>query len=280
MNKIIFIADFFSNQVLGGGELNNEELIVMLRNVNFDVVEINSQNVTINFLKENEECFFIIANFAFLNIESIKFISKNCKFVIYEHDHKYLKNRNPGLFDNFLAPKSELANVEFYKNAKAVLLQSELHKQIVFKNLNLNNLVNLGGNLWSIKTLELLEKLSYLDKQDSYAIMDSQISHKNTFEAKRYCEFKKYDYNLVKSSNYVQFLQSLGKNKGLVFFPKTPETLSRIVVESRMMGMSIITNNIVGATSENWYSLKGKELIQIMYEKREQILNIVMESIS
>ena len=28
--KIIFIADFFIDQVLGGGELNNEELIEML----------------------------------------------------------------------------------------------------------------------------------------------------------------------------------------------------------------------------------------------------------
>ena len=46
-----------------------------------------------------------------------------------------------------------------------------------------------------------------------------------------------------------------------MFFPKTPETLSRVIVESRMMGMSVITNNLVGATKEDWYALKGEELI-------------------
>ena len=69
----------------------------------------------------------------------------------------------------------------------------------------------------------------------------------------------------------------LGKHKGLVFFPKTPETLSRIVVESRMMGMSVITNNMVGATSEKWYSFKGESLVDLMCEKREQITNKVLE---
>jgi len=29
--RIIFVADFFAEQVLGGGELNNEELITIVK---------------------------------------------------------------------------------------------------------------------------------------------------------------------------------------------------------------------------------------------------------
>ena len=70
----------------------------------------------------------------------------------------------------------------------------------------------------------------------------------------------------------------LGSNTGFVFFPKTPETLSRIVVEARMMGLKVVTNGLVGATKENWFKYKGSELIDIMRAKRQQIPNIVLSS--
>ena len=59
--------------------------------------------------------------------------------------------------------------------------------------------------------------------------------------------------------------------------PKTPETLSRIVVEARIMGMSVVTNKLVGATKEDWFSLKGEELVDVMCLKREEIPNILEE---
>ena len=43
MNKIIFIADFFADEVPGGGELNNQQLIEILRKRGVDVLEIKSQ---------------------------------------------------------------------------------------------------------------------------------------------------------------------------------------------------------------------------------------------
>jgi len=62
-----------------------------------------------------------------------------------------------------------------------------------------------------------------------------------------------------------------------VFFPKTPETLSRIVVEARMMGVKIITNKLVGATKEEWFKLKGVELVEEMRARREQILKTIVD---
>ena len=39
--KIVFIADFFAKEVLGGGELSNDVLIDLLRESNYEVIEIN-----------------------------------------------------------------------------------------------------------------------------------------------------------------------------------------------------------------------------------------------
>ena len=59
--------------------------------------------------------------------------------------------------------------------------------------------------------------------------------------------------------------------------PTTPETLSRLVVEARMMGMSVITNHLVGASYEPWFELKGKELISYVNEMRNSIPQMIMD---
>ena len=158
MKRIIVIADFFTEHVLGGGELNNEELIKMFCNEG-EVYKIQSHNVTKNYLNSNKNAFFIISNFVNLSFECREILTK-LEYIIYEHDHKYLKSRNPATYKNFKAPPSEIVNYRFYKEANAVLCQSEFHKKIAQKNLNIKNIINLGGNLWSLESLELMRRLN------------------------------------------------------------------------------------------------------------------------
>ena len=44
-----------------------------------------------------------------------------------------------------------------------------------------------------------------------------------------------------------------------------------------MMGLSVVTNSLVGATKEDWFNLKGEELINLMIEKRKLIPNLIEE---
>ena len=78
---------------------------------------------------------------------------------------------------------------------------------------------------------------------------------------------------------YPRFLKKLGKNAKFLFLPKTPETLSRIAVEARMMGLSTITNELLGATKEEWYRLKGEELIGKVIQMRFDIPKIVLQAL-
>lgn len=277
MNKIIFIADFFSNEINGGGELNNEELINILKTHNRDVECINSRSCTFEYIKNNKNCFFIIGNFIALHKACILFLQENCRYIIYEHDHKYLINRNPATYKDYIAPKEHIVYESFYKSALAVFCQSIFHYKIISNNLKDINLINLGGNLWSLQTLQLLKDLSLNNKQDICAIMDSNNWHKNTQGAIQYCKIKNISYKLIPNMKYESFLLELSKCKKLIFLPQTPETLSRIVVESRMMGMSVITNDKIGATYEEWFKYKGPDLINIMLNKRSEITKKVLE---
>ena len=280
MNKIVFIADFFANEICGGGELNNQELVEILRDRGTHVLEVKSNLLTPLFISEcSMEVKFIVSNFVMLSEESKAILQDDREYIIYEHDHKYIRSRNPANYENFVAPKSEIINFNFYKNAKSVLCQSEFHADIVKSNLELNNIISLGGNLWSEDSLEAMLKMSSVDKKPTCAIMSSTNWHKNTSDAIKLCEAKNWKYDIISPCGYIEFLLRLGKSEKFIFLPKTPETLSRIVVEARMMGLSVITNNLVGATGEKWFSLKGEELIEVIRDKRVKIPNIVEEKL-
>ncbi len=278
--KVVFVADFFVEQVLGGGELNNEELIIMLRDSGYEVEKTNSKDVTSKFLETNKESFFIISNFVFLEPNHRNWLTNNAQYVIYEHDHKYVKSRNPAFHKDFEVPSSLLLNFRFYREAQSVICQSQFHKSIVLKNIKTENVTSVDGNLWSEKSLELLEKLSLKNKKETHAsVLDSPFASKNTPKTVSFCKHKGIEFELVKDNNYERFLEKLSNNKKFVFLPTTPETLSRIVCEARMMGMSVLTNELVGACQEPWFKLKGAGLIDVMRTKRKEIFDTIVSEI-
>ena len=230
----------FLSDLVGGGELNDHELCELL-----GATKIRSNHVDITFLEKNIDANFIISNFIGLSESAKECLINKHKYVIYEHDHKYLKNRNPAQYKDYLAPKSEIVNFDFYSAARAVMCQSSFHRDIILKNLNIDNVCNISGNLWSEESLNIIEDLSKNDKQDRYSILKSNTWHKNTSETSFYCRKKGFDYDLISSSNYHEFLSLLSNNDKFIFLPKTPETLSRVVVEARMLGAKTITNKNV-----------------------------------
>lgn len=275
--KIFYISDFFVNHVLGGGELNDDELIKMLDKEDYDIIKCQSHLANIDILQENKDSFFIVSNFCNLKTTSRRWLEKNARYVIYEHDHKYISSRNPAPFKDFKAPSTELRDYFFYKNAISVLAQSSFHQDIIKKNLDLDNVVNLSGNLWPVDSLILMNALSTNPKQDKCSILKSNTYHKNTYGAVQYCRSKNLDYELLASSDYYDFLKKISRNKKFVFLPQTPETLSRVVVEARMLGLTVATNSLVGASYEPWFELKGPALVNYMMEKREEILSTIID---
>jgi len=277
MNRITYISDFYADEVVGGGELNDDVLIKELDRLGYDIELHKSETVRILDIQQ-AEC-IVISNFCLLPNAIIKKIL-NKKYIIYEHDHKYLSHRNPSVYTDYLAPKLEIINREFYKNASAVLCQSDFHANIVRKNLQLENIISLGGNLWSDESFDIFEQICKLPKSNTHAILDCKQSHKGTKKAIYYCNKNNIDYELVADVSPINFLKKLGAHGTLVFFPETPETLSRIVVEARMMGMSTKTTKNIGAIHEDWFHKKGAALIEHMKNKKKNIVKTVLENLN
>jgi hypothetical protein len=135
--QIFFISDFFSEQIIGGAELNDDVLIGKLSKRGYEIIKIGSNKITLEFLRENSSSFFIVSNFVGLELECRNFMSDNIEYMIYEHDHKFLDTRDPSVFcendttiNEVVIPTDNVINSRFYAKAKSVVCLSNICKML------------------------------------------------------------------------------------------------------------------------------------------------------
>lgn len=281
---IKIISDYRLEELSGsaGAEYNDQIIYELLKDRDHDVEICKSIGVTVKFLKAlKKNTKFIVSNFIFLNEQSKQYIINNFDYCIWEHDHKYLKGRNPARFLNFEAPKEYIINKEFYEKAKFVFCQTEYHKKIIEKNLKIKNIVNLSGNFWSESDLLFIENLSATVEKNKgvSSVMESEMASKNTQGTIDYCNKNNIKYELISDSDYHQFLKKMSKNEKLIFLPTTPETLSRICVEAKMIGVKVTTNALVGCKYEKWFKEDNKDVINYFRKFRKETIDFVLREL-
>lgn len=243
-----------------GAELEDQALLQLLK---MPITELLCTEIS----SIDKNSFYIISNFVTLaeNIKKELIVAKN--YIIFEHDHKYTPTRNPFSFSTEgIVPDDKKINIEFYQGARKVICITEWHENQVRVNTGANT-TNIHGGIWLLEELDLFESL-LKDKvyEDRYAVFWS--IHKNPNEAMAYASTHKIPYRIVRTvSNRRLFLEVLSKHKGLIFFPVIPETGSRLIMESKMLGLDVITNKNSGAANEYWFDKNGEELISLFRDK-------------
>lgn len=281
MKKVIYISDFFIENNLGGAEICDEVIIRKLSASNFSVHKILSKNLTINIINSNKNAFFILSNFSLIDKSVLNYVvDSNIQYIIYEHDHKYVIDRNPATYKDYNVPKNKIINYDLYKNAINIIAQTNFHKQIIEKNLNLPNIITFSTNFWFDEHYDFMEEMARRDKFELVAVMDSPIWHKNTIGAIETCKKLNKPFTLVKDNDYLSFLEKIGTYSSFMFLPKTPETFSRTCAEARMMNVQVIGNTNIGCIKEEWFkNYKGLELIKYLKnsnnEAFEKILRLI-----
>ena len=132
--KIVFVSDFFEDQVKGGAEIYDGILIRMLRESGSKVVRFSTREFIDKHVLLYRNCgfHFIVSNFVNLQISAYKeFLKSPGSYSILEHDHKYIIERDPSHYDDFLVPSDRIRFREFYANAKNVFAQSKIHASCI-----------------------------------------------------------------------------------------------------------------------------------------------------
>jgi hypothetical protein len=275
--KIIFIADYFLGDFFGGAEMANEELIGLLQEKGYEVEKKRCSEVTVSYIRDNISCGFILGNFMMLGGQCKKEIY-NCNYVLYEHDHKYVVNRNPAAYPGYKAPKEYILDRDLYGNAAAIFCQSKIHAEVLKINLGDVNAISLGSSLWTEQFLREASNIK-VEKTKKAAIMKSDNHIKNQFLAEEYCQKNNIPYDVIEAPSSLELLKKLSQYEYFVFFPKVLETLSRVSVEAKMVGCKLITNKLLGVASEEWFKGTPKDILEEMSSAREKTVNLFLEEL-
>ena len=277
MKKIIFIADYFVEQHLGGAEINDNTLIELLKKENLFHSKINSNLVTKEFIINNLDKLFVISNFAGLNMQLTPYFAL-AEYVFYEHDYKFLTSRNPIKYPDFIAPKNKIINYNFYLNAKAVICLSKMHREIFEKNLNLKNYKHINCSLFSDEKIDLLLSLNKNKKTKDYAIVKTNNPTKRMPSCIAWCKKRNLDYDLISHPNNSEFLKIMSNYKNLVFMTGHPEPTPRIAVEAKLMGVKLIANKkLIGVANEYWWNWETKKIAKELKKIRTEAIEIFKE---
>ena len=275
------LADFFYKDVTGGAELNDFALAERFRERDYDIQEVYCREISIDFLKKHKDAKFIVANFVTLSRSSIQYMMKNSTYVIYEHDHKYLKKRNPIFYKDFHAPEKDLANIDFFKCAKAVICLTQLAKDVIILNTGLTNVVKIGGSVWRDQDLDHILSLQTATKKDRYAVMNSDNPIKKRKQIIQYCEKNNIPYDLIGDPDHFKFLEKLSEYKGLIFMTGHLETCCRLLVEAKMLNCKLkYPTKLIGAASEPWFSLCGPALVEEIRNVSKNSVDIFVEALN
>jgi len=277
MKNILLISDLCYSEINNGGaESNNHELIKILA-PHHKVGFITTFDFNKNFNSLQNIDLFILSNFYFISDEAKQFLY-NKKYIITEHDYKFLQSRNPCIYQNFEAPKTDLIHQELYQKSIFTLVQSDFQKQIFQKNLSDVTIVNFSGNLWPVETLDLIEALSYKPKNGKTCILSSDdYGIKGVDRSIDFCNKTFLKYDLIPKLSHHEFLKFISDYSTYVFFPRSPETLSRVTIEARLMNLSVITSQYTSAVHEEFYKLENKEILKYLKNKRIEILDLIQK---
>jgi len=258
--KVALLQDFFENEIIGGAEKNDSVLLNYLSSQK-KVKASGVHTYKVESVLDDYD-FFVVSNFIRLPDTAKQYLMDKKNYIIYEHDHKYVANRNPGAFKNFIAPKNMIINRDFYDQAKKVFVLSKVCKEVIENNLQINNVHSIGCSLWSKDHLELIKQISHTSgKSNEYGILDSGNQVKGTLKAMEFCKNNDIVPTMVSSPDYVEFITRLSLCEKFIFFPQVLETFSRVCAEAKMLNCKVLTTpKLVGFFSEDYSHLSGDEL--------------------
>ena len=262
-SEVIFVADLFVEDYVGGAELTSEALI---KESPYKIQKLHSSKVNLATLDQGKEKFWIFGNFSQLNPELLPSIVANLKYSVLEYDYKYCKFRSPEKHQAATRTSCDChENITgkivsaFYYGSKCMWWMSEAQKQRYLSKFPFlaekDNIV-----LSSVFSKETLGYISHLKQKSSsidrkgWIVLGSDSWVKGANEAKNWCEENKKQYEVLWNLSYEKLLEKLSTSEGFVYLPSGADTCPRMVIEAKLLGCKLHLNDNVQHKNEEWFA--------------------------
>jgi glycosyltransferase involved in cell wall biosynthesis len=261
--RIIFVADLFVEDYVGGAELTTQALI---DSSPLEVFKLKSRDVTLQLLEKAADRFWVFGNFTELNPQLIPSIVGNVKYSILEYDYKYCKLRSPEKHIEVTKSPCDCHNQmngkiisAFFYGAMHIWWMSEKQREkymTMFPFLSERNNTVLSS-VFDDRTLGFIKalRIANVDKErKGWIVLGSSSWIKGAEAAKRWCEENKKDHEIVWDLPYDQLLKRLASAKGFVYLPAGGDTCPRMVIEAKLLGCELHLNEYVQHKDEEWFA--------------------------
>ena len=288
MNQIIFVSDFFSEDLVGGAELTTDSLI---ESSPFKVSKFRSKDLTVEDLVKNQSAHWIFGNWTQINFQLIPLIIANLNYSILEYDYKFCNYRSP---DKHRVAENTKCNCDqtdwgkfvaaFFLGAKTIWWMSEKQQEIYFDrfpDLQKMNRSSVLSSVFSESFWIQVQNLTQNPKErNGWAVLSSSSWIKGTEDALKWCEDNGKKVNLIEGLSPDQTLELLSRSEGLVYLPKGGDTCPRIVIEAKLLGCELHLNENVQHKDEEWFNQNDDFTTQAyLYAAREFFWNGIKEAI-
>ena len=259
MTKVVFVADLFADQYVGGAELTTEALIEACP---FEYVKINSKDVTLETLHKYQQCFWIFGNFAKFNLRLVPTLVGNIRYAVLEYDYKFCKYRSVELHkeetgeecDCHESTQGKMVSAFYYGADQLFWMSSKQEERYLERFPFLEEHGRVLGSVFDKGDLRKLEFLRGGQKVGPWLVQDSQSWIKGTDDAIAWCDKTERPYETFAGLSRGDLLNKMYSAKGFCFLPRGGDTCPRVVIEAKILGCELKINNNVQMASEAWFS--------------------------
>jgi glycosyltransferase involved in cell wall biosynthesis len=259
MTKIVFVADLFAEQYVGGAELTTEALIEACP---FESIKLNAKDVTIETLQKLQNCFWIFGNFSQLNMELIPSIVGNIKYSVLEYDYKFCKYRSIEKHKHETGQECDchdqhlgkMVSAFYYGASRVFWMSSEQEARYIDRFPFLEDKGRVLGSVFSKDDIQMLEFLKSENGTGPTLIQDSESWIKGTQDAIKFCTDSGLEYEKFSQLSRVALLNKVANAGSFCFLPRGGDTCPRVVIEAKVLGCELHINRNVQMADEAWFS--------------------------
>ena len=285
---IIFVADMFSKDYVGGAELTTDALI---DSSPLNVLRIHSKDLTLKTLEKGFQKYWIFGNFSNMDMGLIPSIVSNLKYSILEYDYKYCRYRSPEkhMFsentpcDCHNQMHGKLISA-FYHGSKSLWWMSEkqmekYHTMFPFLSENTNTVLSSVFDEEFFASVKILREKYKNTERKGWVVLGSTSWVKGAQKAEEWCKANNKDYQVVWNLPYSQVLEKLATSEGFVYLPLGGDTCPRMVIEAKLLGCQLHLNDNVQHRDEIWFDTDDMlDTESYLYAARNRFWNGIKHS--
>jgi hypothetical protein len=291
--EVIFVADFFAEDLIGGAELTSEAII---KASPYKLFKLHSHSLTQNMLKQHRDKIWVFGNYTMIQPHLLlQVMQMGIQYYFFEYDFKPCVMRSTlkhemqsgkpcdcheQPYGKFHATFMTGARVLYWCSDKQRDKFYNIYPEFQGRTKDFTQ-----GSTFYPETIHNIRKIRErklagdIALENHWAILGSSSWIKGTEDAIKYCKENNMPYKILQDLSNEQFLEELAKSKGLVFRPLDIDVGSRITVECKLLlGEPIINDNVL-VKFEPWFNGSLQEIEDYFLDGPDRFWRILKENL-